>query len=215
MNIDNLMSRHLTRYFDSSKTIPAESLQQLLRFLRSTPSSVNVQASRYYVLGTPEGKARLADNLGERFLDNGAKIRDASHVIIFTTRAALPDSHLDEVFGKEQADRRFPDATKQALWESMTRDFLNLRTYGYKDLSHWMEKQSYMALGMTMMAAAELGFDATPLEGFDPASVDAAFKIRETGYTTTVLLALGYPDAAKVYTNPISRFDHDRLFTFV
>ncbi|MGX9671689.1 nitroreductase family protein [Mycobacterium sp. HM-7] len=215
MNLDNLMSKHLTRYFDSSRTIPADSLQQLLRFLRSTPSSVNVQASRYYVLGTPEGKERLADNLGERFLDNGGKIRDASHVIIFTTRADLPDSHLDEVFGKEKADGRFGDPAKQSLWESMTRDFLNLRTYGYKDLSHWMEKQAYMALGMTMMAAAELGFDATPLEGFDPTSVDTAFKIRETGYTTTVLLALGYPDAAKAYGNPISRFEPDRLFTFI
>ena len=215
MDLDNLMSKHLTRYFDASKTIPAQSLQQLLRFLRSTPSSVNVQASRYYVLGTPEGKERLAANLGERFLDNGSKIRNASHVIIFTSRADLPDRHLDDVFSKERADGRFPDPAKQAHWESMTRDFLDLRTYGYKDLSHWMEKQAYLALGMTVMAAAELGFDATPLEGFDPASVDAAFKIRETGYTTTVLLALGYPDVTKTYSNPISRLDHDRLFTFV
>lgn len=90
MNLDNLMSKHLTRYFDSSKTIPAESLQQLLRFLRTVPSSVNVQASRYYVLGTPEGKERLAGNLGERFLDNGGKIRDASHVLVFTTRSTCP-----------------------------------------------------------------------------------------------------------------------------
>ena len=77
-----------------------------------------------------------------------------------------------------------------------------------------MEKQTYMALGMTMMAAAELGVDATPLEGFDRATVDEAFNLRETGYTTTVLLALGYPDPAKVYTTPISRFHADRLFTF-
>ena len=116
---------------------------------------------------------------------------------------------------KEDADGRFPDPAKRALWQSMTRDFLNLRNYSYKDLDHWMEKQTYMALGMTMMAAAELGVDATPLEGFDPTSVDKAFEIRETGHTTTVLLALGYPDPAKVYTTPISRFEADQLFTFV
>ncbi|CAJ1506033.1 nitroreductase family protein [[Mycobacterium] kokjensenii] len=214
MNLDDLMSKHLTRYFDTGRTIPAESLQRLLRFLRSTPSSVNVQASRYHVLETPEGKGRLADNLGERFADNGEKIRNASHVIIFTTRVDVPDSHLQQVFGREKADGRFPDPAKQAHWESMTRDFLNLRTYGYKDLGHWMEKQAYLALGMTMMAAAELGFDATPLEGFDPAVVDAAFKIRETGYTTTVLLALGYPDPTKTYRNPISRLQSDQIFTF-
>ena len=214
MNLDALMSKHLTRAFDSSRTIPADVVQQLLRFLRSTPSSVNVQASHYYVLETAEGKAILAANLGERFQDNGGKVRNASHVIIFTTRADLPDRHIERVFSKEKSDGRFPDPTKQADWESMARDFLNLRSYGYKDLNHWMEKQSYLALGMTMMAAAELGFDATPLEGFDPASVDKAFKIRETGYTTTVLLALGYPDPAKAYGNPISRLDAEQLFTF-
>ena len=39
MDLDKLMSKHLTRYFDPSKTIPEETLQQLLRFLRSTPTS--------------------------------------------------------------------------------------------------------------------------------------------------------------------------------
>ena len=214
MNLDALMSKHLTRAFDSSRTIPADSLQQLLRFLRSTPSSVNVQASRFHVLATREGKARLAENLGERFQDNGEKILNASHTIIFTTRTDLPESHLEQVFGKEKADGRFPDPAKQSHWEAMARDFLNLRTYGYKDVGHWMEKQTYLALGMTMMAAAELGFDATPLEGFDPASVDKAFEIRETGYTTTVLLVLGYPDPTRAYGNPISRFEADQLFTF-
>ena len=215
MDLDKLMNKHLTRYFDGSRTIPEETLQQLLRFLRSTPSSANVQPNHFYVLATDEGKERLAANLGERFQDNAEKVLNASHVVILTTRADLPDSHLDAVFAKERADGRFPDSAKQELWEFMTRDFVNIRNYGYKDVNHWMEKQTYMAVGMTMMAAAELGVDATPLEGFDPTSVDKAFKIRETGHTTTVLLALGYPDTTKVYANPISRFDADQLFTFV
>ena len=214
MDLEKLMNKHLTRAFDPSKTIPEETLRQLLRFLRSTPTSVNIQPNHFYVLATAEGKERLAANLGERFQDNSEKILNASHAIILTTRADLPDSHVEEVFSKETADGRFPDPAKRALWQSMTRDFLNLRTYGFKDLNHWMEKQTYMVLGMTMMAAVELGVDATPLEGFDPTSVDKAFKIRETGHTTTVLLALGYPDLTKVYNGPVSRFEADRLFTF-
>lgn len=214
MDLNKLMNKHLTRYFDGSKTIPEETLQQLLRFLRSTPSSVNVQPNHFYVLATDAGKRQLADNLGERFQDNAEKVMNASHAVILTTRTDVPEEHIDAVFTKERADSRFPDAAKHERWESMTRDFLNIRDSTYNDLDHWMEKQTYMALGMTMMAAAELGVDATPLEGFDRAIVDEAFGIRETGYTTTVLLALGYPDPAKVYTTPISRFDADRLFTF-
>lgn len=215
MDLDKLMNKHLTRYFDGSKTIQEETLQQLLRFLRSTPSSVNVQPNHFYVLATEAGKRQLAANLGERFQDNAEKIMNASHAIILTTRTDVPEEHLDAVFAKERADSRFPNLDKQERWESMTRDFLNIRNSTYKDLDHWMEKQTYMALGMTMMAAAELGVDATPLEGFDRASVDEAFGLRGTGYTTTVLLALGYPDTAKAYATPISRFGADRLFTFI
>jgi nitroreductase/dihydropteridine reductase len=215
VDLDALMNKHLTRYFDPDRTIPDGTLQRLLGFLRSTPTSVNVQPNHFYVLATPEAKERLADNLGERFRDNGEKVLNASHTIILTTRADVPDSHLEAVFAKEKADGRFPDPAKQQRWEWMTRDFLTLRNYGYKDLTHWMEKQTYLALGLVMMAAAELDVEATPLEGFDPTSVDKAFKIRETGHSATVLLALGYPDQERVYTNPISRFDADQLFTFI
>lgn len=215
MDLDRLMSKHLTRYFDPTRTIPDQTLQQLLRFLRSAPTSTNIQPNHFYVLGTDDGKQRLATNLGERFQDNAEKILNASHTIILSTRADLTESHIEAVFAKERADGRFPNAAKHALWESMTRDFLNLRNYSYKDLNHWMEKQTYMAMGLTMMAAAELGFEAMPLEGFDPTSVDKAFKIRETGHTTTVLLALGYPDLEKQYSTPVSRFNADQLFTFV
>ncbi|WP_434316012.1 nitroreductase family protein [Leifsonia sp. P73] len=215
MDLQKLMSRHLTRYFDGSKTIPEETLEQLLSFLRSTPSSVNIQPNHFYVLSTEEGKRKLADNLGERFQDNAEKVMNASHVVILTTRTDVPDDHLDAIFAKERADGRFAKEATHDLWESMTRDFLNIRESTYDDLDHWMEKQTYMALGMTMMAAAELGIDATPLEGFDRATVDKAFGLEDTGYTTTVLLALGYPDPAKAYATPISRFDRDKLFTFM
>jgi nitroreductase / dihydropteridine reductase len=214
MDLDTIMSKHLSRYFDGSKTVPQEKVDQLLKFLRSAPTSTNIQPNHFYVLSTPEAKAKLAANLGERFADNGAKIINSSHAIIMTTRADIPAEHLDAVFGKEREDSRFPTLDKQENWERMTRDFVNLRKYTYKDAYHWMEKQTYMVLGLMRMAAAELGVEAMPLEGFDPVSVDHAFDIRETGYTTTVLLALGYPDLEKQYTTAISRFEPAQLFTF-
>lgn len=214
MNLDKIMNKHLNRYFDGTKTIPQEKVDQLLKFLRSAPTSTSIQPNHFIVLSTPEGKAKLAANLGERFADNGEKITNASHAIIMTTRADIPEEHLDAVFAKERADGRFPTPDKQEHWERMTRDFVNLRKYTYKDAYHWMEKQTYMVLGLVMMAAAELGVEAMPLEGFDPIPIDAAFNIRETGYTTTVLLALGYPDPEKRYTTAISRFEPDQLFTF-
>ena len=95
MDLDKLMNKHLTRAFDPSKTIPEETFQQLLRFLRSTPTSANIQPNHFYVLATAEGKEHLVASLGERFQNNSEKILNASHTIILTTRADLPDSHLE------------------------------------------------------------------------------------------------------------------------
>jgi nitroreductase/dihydropteridine reductase len=214
MDLDTLTNKHLSRYFDGSRTIPDDMIQQLLRFLRSVPTSTNIQPNHFIVLSSTEGKAKLAENLGKRFADNGEKVTNASHTIIMTTRAALPEEHIEAVFNKEREDSRFPTLAKQEHWEHMTRDFVNLREFTYKDTYHWMEKQTYMVLGLLMMAAAELGVEAMPLEGFDPVTVDRAFDIRKSGYTTTVLVALGYPDLKKQYTTRISRFEPEQLFTF-
>lgn len=214
MDLDKLMGKHLSRYFDGTRTIPEETLAQLLKFLRSAPTSTNIQPNHFYVLSTRGAKEKLAANLGERFADNGEKILNASHTIIMTTRVDASEPHLKAVFEKERADGRFAEPSKHDRWEHMTRDFVSLRNYTYKDTYHWMEKQTYMVMGLTMMAAAELGVEAMPLEGFDPVTVDKAFGIRDAGHTTTVLLALGYPDKSKQYTTPVSRFDADHLFTF-
>jgi len=76
-----------------------------------------------------------------------------------------------------------------------------------------MEKQTYLVTGASMMAAHEFGFDATPFEGFDPKSIDDAFGISGTGFTTTLLLVMGYPDESRAYKGPISRLESEKIFT--
>jgi nitroreductase/dihydropteridine reductase len=216
VDLDKIMGKHLTRAFDPNRVISEMTLNKFLAFLRSTPTSLNVQPWHFYVMSSPESKERLASSLGDMFEPgNRSKVIDASHAIIVTTRADLPDSHLQNVFAQENADVRFPDGEYRDKWQGSVHAFLDWRTYNFKDITHWMEKQTYMTVGLAMMAAAELGIEALPLEGFDPHAVDAEFKIREDGYTTTVLLALGYQDLTQVSDKPISRLSADRIFTHI
>jgi nitroreductase/dihydropteridine reductase len=216
MDLDKIMGQHLTRAFDPNRTIPEATFDKFLAFLRSTPTSLNLQAWHSYVMTSAESKERLASCLGEMFeAGNRSKVVDASHAIIFTTRAGVTDNHLQAMFAQENADGRFPEGEIRDGWQRSVHDFIDWHTYNFKDVPYWMEKQTYMTVGLAMMAAAELGIEALPLEGFDPHSVDAEFKIREDGYTTTLLLALGYPDLTKVSDKPISRLTGDRMFTYI
>ena len=213
MDLDYLKNKHLTRYFDATRRIPDETVDKFLGFLHSLPTSVNIQPNRFHVLETPEGKGKLVSALTGRFADNAGKVASASHAIVITTRSDIPDEHLQAVYAKERADVRFPDPKVQAGWEAGTQDFLRIQTERDGVIKHWMEKQTYLVTGASMMAAHEFGFDATPFEGFDPKSIDDAFGISGTGYTTTLLLVMGYPDESRAYKGPISRIESEKIFT--
>ena len=45
---------------------------------------------------------------------------------------------------------------------------------------------------LTLLGAAALGVDATPMEGFDAVALDAELGLRERGFTSVVLVALGH-----------------------
>jgi nitroreductase/dihydropteridine reductase len=213
MDLDYLKTKHLTRYFDATRRIPDETIDKFLGFLHTLPTSVNIQPNRFHVLETPEGKEKLVNALTGRFADNAGKVASASHAIVITTRADIPDEHLQAVYAKERADVRFPDPKVQAGWEAGTQDFLRIQTERDGVIKHWMEKQTYLVTGASMMAAHEFGFDATPFEGFDPKSIDDAFGISGTGFTTTLLLVMGYPDESRAYKGPISRLETEKIFT--
>lgn len=213
MDLEYLKNKHLTRYFDATRRIPDETIDKFLGFLHTLPTSVNIQPNHFHVLETPEGKEKLVNALVGRFADNAGKVASASHAIVITTRADIPDEHLQAVYAKERADVRFPDPKVQAGWEAGTQDFLRIQTERDGVIKHWMEKQTYLVTGASMMAAHEFGFDATPFEGFDPKSIDDAFGISGTGFTTTLLLVMGYPDESRAYKGPISRLESEKIFT--
>jgi nitroreductase len=53
-------------------------------------------------------------------------------------------------------------------------------------------KQAYIGLGTALIAAAELGVDSTPMEGFDPKALDEILNLKEKGLRSVVMLPLGY-----------------------
>lgn len=218
MNLTTItQTGHMTKAFDPDRRIPQETMDKLLEFLRFSASSVNVQPWHFFVASTQEGKERIAKEMRPEHVPNDVKVVNASHVIVFCTRMSLPTGYLDTLLNKEERDGRFDSVSAKKRWGDDVRDWVNLHEYDYKDLQHWMEKQTYMALGMLLVAAAEFDIDVSAIEGFDPRRLDAKLGLREKGFTSSVLLALGYRDVKKDYAvhSPKSRLSKEELFTFI
>ena len=56
----------------------------------------------------------------------------------------------------------------------------------------WAQKQTYIALGNLLSAAAHLKVDTCPMEGFDAEKFDEILGISGTNLTTAVIATAGY-----------------------
>ena len=62
-----------------------------------------------------------------------------------------------------------------------------------------------------------MGLDATPMEGIETAVLDEEFGLREQGYSSLVVVALGYRNAKEDYNAalPKSRLPLNEIITEV
>ncbi len=206
--IDNLQKRAAIKKFDPTKKITEEQLDQLQSAIQLAPSSLGLQSFKVIVVQDPEtrGKLRAAGY-------NQAQITDASALFVFASLTTL-----DEAFGKKfidlVADVRNVDRGSLAGFEQMVLGALSGRTDDQK--LAWSHRQTYIALGVLVSAAAELGIDAAPMEGFDAARFDEILGLKEKGLTTSVIAAVGYRAEDDVYSKMVKvRRPKSELFIHV
>lgn len=209
-------NRYTTKAYDASRKIPQEQIDELLEVMRLSPSSVNVQPWHFIVAADEAGKARIAKATQGTYGYNASKVKDASHVVVLAVATDVTPRHIERVLAQEERDGRFQiDGAKDGQRKSR-QTYVDLHRHDRKDLQHWTEKQVYLALGTAILGAATLGIDATPMEGFDFQLLDAELGLREQGYTSVVLLALGYHGDADFNARlPKSRLPRSEIMTFI
>ena len=192
-NITEAMNwRYSTKEFDANKKISAADFQSLKDILRLSPSSTNIQPWHFVIADDEAGKARIAKGTQGMFDFNTAKVKDASHVIIFCSCIYANDEFLHEVLDKEDADGRFAEPKFKEQMHQVRKMFLDIRRYEQKDEPHWLVEQVYLNMGALLLGAATLGIDAVPMEGADLKALDEEFELRSKGYTAVAVISLGY-----------------------
>jgi len=215
MNLSRIaQSRHTCKGYDPNRIIPADQVAQLRDLLRFAPSSVNSQPWHFIIASSPEGKERIARAASEgAYANNGPKILNASHVVVFCARTSLDDAYIAGLLAQEAADGRLPTTEAREAQNKGRNHYARLhREAG--DTQCWMEKQVYLALGTLLLGAAALDIDATPIEGFDPIKLDEVLGLHDQGLKSVVLAALGYRGSEDFNAAlPKSRLPADRVIS--
>lgn len=206
--IEKLQWRAAVKKFDPAKKITAEQLDNLLSAVQLAPTSLGLQSFKVIVVQDAQTKEKL-----RAAGYNQPQITDSAALFVF---ASL--TNLDENFGKKYIDlvasTRNVERASLAGFEQMILGSLNSQSDEQKIA--WSHKQTYIALGVLLSAAADLGIDAGPMEGFNPEKFDEILGLKEKGLTTSVIAAVGYRAEDDVYSKMIKvRRSKDELFIHV
>jgi nitroreductase len=192
--ISALEWRYATKVFDPARKIPADVWAALEKTLVLTPTSYGLQPYRFLIIDSPAKRAELLPHSwGQK------QVVDASHFVVFAARTQMTEADVDKLIHLTVAVRNLPANALNSYRGIIVGDVV----YGPRGkISHeWATRQTYIALGNLMTAAAVLKVDACPMEGLAPSEYDKILGLGNSGYATVVACALGYRSAGDKYAS--------------
>jgi nitroreductase len=192
--LNNQNWRYATKKFDATKKVSAEDLNTLKEAIRMSSSSYGLQPYKVIIVENPELRAQL-----QQAAWGQSQIVDASHLFIFANDTNIGDEEIDEYLNTISVTRETPMESLAGYGDFMKSKISTLEP-AIKNV--WTSKQTYLALGNLLNAAAELKIDVTPMEGFVPAQVNEILGLDKLNLNASLIATVGYrheEDATQFY----------------
>lgn len=187
--------RHATKQFDDQKKISAEDFNFILETGHLSPSSFGFEPWKFVVVQNMELREKLKP------VSWGAQrtLPTASHFVLLLSRTApymaADSKHIQHMMKDVQELPAEVIESKGNLFHKFINEDFNYHGND-RAIFEWASRQTYIALGNMMTAAALVGIDSCPIEGFDKAKVEGI--LREEGILTSdefgisCMVAFGY-----------------------
>ena len=206
--IEALNWRYATKLFNPEKKLSEKDRETLMEAVRLAPSSFGLQPWKILVISNPEVREKLkAAAWGQ------PQLTDASEIFVFAYKKDMSAEHI-EAYIKNVAETRGQDVKDLEGLKQMISGTVLAK--GDDIVKVWNSRQVYIALGILLQTAALLKVDACPMEGFDNEQFDEILGLKEKGYASIAIAAVGYRSENDKYAHAVkARFDKKEVFEMV
>jgi len=188
--LDSLKWRYAVKRMNGNK-IPEATMNTILEATKLAPSSFGLTPYNIIVIEDEETRKKLQPHFY-----NQPQVGESSALVIFATWNSITEKEVAAYMQEIAEERGVPVESLNDFASYINGSIKNLTA---EQLQIWAAKQTYIALGFALIAAATEEIDATPMEGFKPDAVDEALGLKELGLHSAVAVTLGYRDAANDY----------------
>lgn len=186
--IDKLKWRYATKAMNGKK-VSQEDIDTIIEAISLSPTSSGLQPFEVFVVTNQEVKEQIRPVSW-----NQSMVTDCSHLFVFAAWDTYTEERINRMFDLVNEVRGF----KNEGWEAYRQQLLSIypKQPAEQNFQH-AARQAYIAFTNAINAAASLGLDSTPMEGFEPEKVDEILGLKEKGLRSCVMLPVGYRDADK------------------
>ena len=177
--------RHACKIFDETKKIRDEDMNYILEAARKSPSSFGMEPWKFLVITNEELKAKLRPVCW-----NQIQITSCSHLVVIL--AAIDDVKPEFGVVERKFRRREMPQEKLDMYLGLYSSHLKNTLSRDENILAWTAKQTYIALGNMMSAAAIKGIDSCPIEGFEKEKVEEILALDTKKYQLSVIVPFGY-----------------------
>ena len=203
--LDKMQWRYAAKKMDATKTVPQDKVDRIIEAARLAPTSSGLQPFEIILVTNKDIRTQI-----QAAANNQAQITEGSHLLVFAAWNTYTAERINHMFDLTNAQR---GGTNEG-WENYRQ--MLLKNYPARDDQVNFEhaaRQAYIALGASLIAAAFEEVDSTPMEGFNPKSVDDILGLGAKGLRSVALMPLGYRakgqdwlETLKKIRRPVSEF---------
>jgi nitroreductase len=186
--------RYATKRFDPSKKLSQENWAALEETLRLAPSAYGLQPWKFIVVENPKLRKTLREASW-----NQPQITEASHMVVFCHKRTISKEDVGLFIRQVSATRGVPEESMKEYRAMMVGDLVDGPRA--KIIEAWTQRQTYIAVGFLLEAAALLKVDACPMEGFDPKAYDRILGLEGSPWASVAVVTLGYRSPEDPYQN--------------
>lgn len=178
--------RHACKIFDESKKISDEDIDFILEVGRTSPSSFGMEAWKFLVITNEELKAKLRPACWDQ-----VQITSCSHLVIVLAGIDSLKPESGEV--EKRFSRRDMPKENLEFYLGLYASHLEKTLSSDDNIYSWSAKQTYTAAANMMTgAAATIGIDSCPIEGFEKEKVEDILSLDTAKYQVALVLPFGY-----------------------
>ncbi len=182
--LKNLKWRYATKIFDPNKKIQPADLDYLKEAIQLSVSSYGLQLYKIFIIEDTKLRHKLkAASYGQK------QITDASHLVVFCHYTEVTDELVDSFIQRTAKAQGKPYSEVKGYGDFIKRQ---LAIKSDEQINQWAAKQTYLAMGNLIMAAAELRIDACPMEGFEPDQYDNLLELKKEKLRSSLIVPIGY-----------------------